>query len=50
MTVYEFEVWSSLDARYVIVSIQAESTIEAIKQFKRSHPHKKYRLLDDAIE
>ena len=47
---YEFEVWSSLDSRYVIVSIEADSKTEAIKLFKRSHPHKKYRLLDDPVD
>lgn len=47
MTEYEFEFWSSPDSQYLFVRIDADSRIEAIKQFKRKHPHKKFRLLDD---
>ncbi len=43
---YEFEYWSSLDSRNVIITIMAESEKDAIKEFKNRHPHKKYRLLD----
>jgi hypothetical protein len=43
---YEFEYWSSLDQRNVIITIMAESEKDAIKEFKNRHPHKKYRLLD----
>jgi len=42
----DFEYWSSLDSRYIILTIEAESKTEAIKEFKSRHPHKKYRLLD----
>jgi hypothetical protein len=47
---YEFEYWSSLDTRYVIISIEAESKTDAIKEFKQRHPHKRYRLLDPLDE
>ena len=47
---YEFEYWSSLDTRYVIISIEAESETDAIKEFKQRHPHKRYRLLDPLDE
>jgi len=50
MKSYDFEYWNSLDSRYTIIAIEAESKLEAIKKFKRLHPHKKYRLLDDLIE
>ena len=43
---FDFEFWSSLDARYIILSVDAESKTEAVKEFKSRHPHKKYRLLD----
>jgi len=43
---YEFEYWSSLDSKYIIIKIEAESKTDAIKEFKQRHPHKKYRLLD----
>jgi hypothetical protein len=46
MKSYEFEFWSSLDSRYIIFTIQAESKREAITLFKGRHPHKKYRLID----
>lgn len=46
MQVYEIEYWSSLDSKYIILSIEAESETDAIKQFRSMHPHKKYRLLD----
>jgi len=42
----DFEYWSSLDSRYIILEIEAESKTEAVKEFKNTHPHKKYRLLD----
>ena len=44
--IYEVEYWSSLDSKYVILNIEAESESDAIKKFKSMHPHKKYRLLD----
>lgn len=50
MKSYDFEYWNSLDSRYTIIAIEAESKLEAIKKFKMLHPHKKYRLLDDLIE
>jgi len=43
---YEFEYWSSLDSRNIILTIEAKSETDAIKEFKHRHPHKKYRLLD----
>ena len=43
---FDFEYWSSLDSRYIILEIEAESKKEAVKEFKNMHPHKKYRLLD----
>jgi len=43
---YEFEYWSSLDSRYIILTIEAKSETDAIKEFKHRHPHKKYRFLD----
>ena len=46
---YEFEFWSSFDKKYIIITITAESKKEAIKRFRQSHPHKKYRLLDDLV-
>ena len=46
MQTYEFEYWSSLDSKHIILQIEAESEKEAIKQFRYMHPHKKYRLLD----
>ncbi len=47
---YEFEYWSSLDTRYVTITIEAESRTDAVKEFKQRHPHKKYRLLDPLDE
>lgn len=47
---YEFEYWSSLDIKYIIITIEAESKTDAIKEFKQKHPHKKYRLLDPPDE
>ena len=47
---YDFEVWSSLDSRYIIVRIEADSKTEAVKLFKSSHPHQKCRLLDDPVD
>ena len=46
MRTYEFEIWSSLDSKYVIIKIDAPSKTVAVKLFKRLHPHKKYRLID----
>ncbi len=43
---FDFEYWSSLDTRYVILTIDAASKTEAVKEFKNMHPHKKHRLLD----
>ena len=43
---YDFEYWSSLDTRYIILTIEAESKTDAVKEFKKRHPHKKYRQLD----
>lgn len=43
---FDFEYWDSLDSKYVILSIRAETRADAIKEFKEQHPHKKYRLLD----
>ena len=50
MRTYEFEYWSSLDSKYIILEIEAESEVDAVKQFKKMHPHKKYRLLDPLDE
>lgn len=47
---YEFEYWSSLDTKYMIVAIEAASKTDAIKEFRQRHPHKKYRLLDPLDE
>ena len=47
---YDFEYWDSLDSRNVVLSIEAESKMEAVKEFKSRHPHKKYRLLDDQLD
>ncbi len=46
MKSYDFEYWDSLDSRYVTLTIEAESEMEAIKEFRSRQPHKKYRLLD----
>ena len=46
MASYDFEYWSSLDSKYITISIEADSESDAIKEFKNMHPHKKYRLLD----
>ncbi len=46
MRPFDFEYWDSLDSRYVILSIEAETRSDAIKEFNAQHPHKKYRLLD----
>ena len=46
MRSYDFEYWDSLDSRYVILSIEAETRKDAIKEFHAQHPHKKYRVLD----
>lgn len=46
MQKYEIECWSSIDSKYIILQIEAESESDTIKQFKSMHPHKKYRLLD----
>jgi hypothetical protein len=46
MESFDFEYWSSLDSKYIILTIKAESEKEAIKEFKSMHPHKKFRLLD----
>ena len=46
MKTFDFEYWSSLDSRYRILAIEAESKTEAIKEFKNRHPHKKFRRLD----
>ena len=43
---FDFEFWSSLDTRYIILSVDAESKTEAVKEFKSRHRHKKNRLLD----
>ena len=43
---FDFEYWSSLDSRYIILQIDAESKIKAVKEFKNMHPHKKYRVLN----
>ena len=43
---FEFEYWSSLDSKYMIVPIEAETEADAKKMFNKMHPHKKYRLLD----
>ncbi len=47
---YDFEYWSSLDTRYIILTIEAESKTVAVKEFKKRHPHKKYRQLDPLDE
>ena len=46
MQTFEIEYWSSLDSKYILLQIEAESVKEAIQKFKQMHPHKKYRLLD----
>lgn len=46
MVKFDFEYWSSLDSRYLILTIESESKTEAVKEFRSRHPHKKYRLLD----
>jgi hypothetical protein len=46
MQTFEIEYWSSLDSKYIILQIEAESEKEAIQQFKQMHPHKKHRLLE----
>lgn len=43
---FDIEYWSSLDSKYVILTIEAESKFEAVKEFKNMHPHKKHRILD----
>jgi len=43
---FEFEYWSSLDSKYIIVPIEAESEKDAKTEFHKMHPHKKYRMLD----
>ncbi|MBT3284962.1 hypothetical protein HN807_04525 [Candidatus Bathyarchaeota archaeon] len=43
---FDFEYWSSLDSRYIILTIEAGSKADAVKEFKNMHPHKKHRLLD----
>ena len=43
---FEIEYWSSLDTKYVILEIEAESESDAVNQFKNMHPHKKFRVLD----
>jgi hypothetical protein len=43
---FEVEYWSSLDSKYIILQIEADSEKDAVKKFKKMHPHKKYRLLD----
>ena len=43
---FEFEYWSSLDSKYIIVQIEAESEKDAKTKFHKMHPHKKYRMLD----
>jgi hypothetical protein len=50
MESYYFEYWDSLDSKYIVLSIKAKSKIEAIKEFKKQHPHKKYRLLDNILD
>ena len=46
---YEFEIWSSFENKYFLITITADSKKEAIKRFMQNHPHKKFRLLDDPI-
>ena len=50
MESFYFEYWDSLDSRYVVLTIEAESRTDAIKEFKNQQPHKKYRLLDDLLD
>jgi len=50
MKSFDFEYWDSLDSRNVVLTVEAESMTEAIKEFKKRHPHKKYRLLDDLLD
>lgn len=47
---FDFEYWSSLDSRYITLTIEAESRKEAVKEFRNMHPHKKFRLLDPLDE
>lgn len=50
MKTFDFEYWSSLDSRYITLTIEAGSEAEAVKEFRSRHPHKKYRLLDPLDE
>ena len=43
---FDFEYWDSLDSKNVIITIKAETEVDAIKEFRSMHPHKKYRVLD----
>ena len=45
MAKFEIEYWSSLDNKYIILEIEADSEAAAVKLFKAMHPHKKYRVL-----
>ena len=47
---FDFEYWDSLASRYIVLSLEAKSKTEAIKEFKKRHPHKKFRLLDDVLD
>ena len=46
MKSFDFEYWDSLDSKNVIITIKAETEVDAIKEFRSMHPHKKYRVLD----
>lgn len=47
---YDFEYWSSLDGKYITLTIEAESKTAAVKDFKGMYPHKKFRQLDPLDE
>ena len=47
---FYFEYWDSLDQKYIVLTIEAESKSDAVKEFYTQQPHKKYRLLDDPFD
>ena len=47
---FYFEYWDSLDRKYVVLTIEAESKADAVKEFNKQQPHKKYRILDDLLD
>jgi len=47
---FYFEYWDNLDQKYVVLTIEADSKSDAVKEFYNQQPHKKYRLLDDPFD